>query len=440
MLLLLRNIVAACVIAAAVMAWWYPEPVLVRLELIQWDKEYARLTSPAPHPLGALGQARALRSATIAAMTLEEFIASKTAGHTTSVSDPIWAQIMAKLTTLQASGQPPRLWLRPDAGPWADLPGHFGYAHIKGTAKTHHLAYQRIVARDYKSSNVPNQAAYPLRSHWPWLLGASLGALAFGLFIGRANSLVAWSSAGRGMRWAAVCAVMCGTLVLWPFVFDTVGSGSSYASMVIGGLFLLGALLGIWLFGWQVVLLQDMVKGGNYLAHFTFTPEEWLAFARWEYEAESSQKKFLWLLIFAISVLVGVGVIIVKQDAASLWVFAVLMALMALLFLLAVGLPALAYRRNRRRQGEVYIGKHCVYVNGTVHMWQGFGVRLKSVTLRAKPLPHLLLLYSYLMFAGTRLYPMRQPVTVRIPVPAGQEEMGKQIAAHLQNEKFGGKK
>ena len=431
MLLLLRNIVAACVIAAAVMAWWYPEPVLLRGELVRWGKLYEDRNTPPGRMSGAMGLGKAFVQSVSEPLPLTEFIAAKTRGRTVTVTGPAWAQAFGELEQALAAGRRPLRFDRPDLRPFAELSGPSGYAEFRDAGGIRHMDYRRIPAREYGTSDVPEEAAFPLRRHWPWLLGAGLGALTVGLFAGRAGDLVAGSSAGRGVRWSAVCAVMFGTLVLWPFVYGTVGSGASYASIMVGGLFLFGALFGMWLFGREARLLHDIVVGGRSLAHFTFEPEEWTAFARWEYGEESSQKRSLWLLIFGISVAVGAGVMIVKRDEASVWVFGFLMAFMALLLLLATGLPALTYRRNMRRSGEVYVGERCVYVNGTVHSWDVWGSRLDEARFVAAPLPHVRLVYSYLMVAGRSLYVFRNHVTVRIPVPRGQEGAGKAVASAL---------
>jgi hypothetical protein len=438
MLLLLRNIVAACVIAAAVMAWWYPEPVLLRGELVRWGKLYEDRNTPPGRMSGAMGLGKAFVQSVSEPLPLTEFIAAKTRGRTVTVTGPAWAQAFGELEQGLAAGRRPVRFDRPDLRPFDELPGPSGYAEFRDAGGIRHMDYRRIPAREYETSDVPDEAAFPLRRHWPWLLGAGLTALAFGLFAGRAGDVVASSSAGRGVRWSAVCGVMFGALVLWPFVFDTVGSGASYASIVIGGLFLFGALVGMWLFGRQAGLLRDMVEGGRYLAHFTFEPEEWKAFARWEYGEETAQKRGVWLLIFGISVVVGAGLMIVKRDEASVVVFGFLMAFMALLLLLATGLPALTYRRNLRRPGEVYVGERCVYVNGTVHSWGTLGSRLDSVKRERKPLPHIRLVYSYIMVAGRSLYFFRNYVTVRIPVPSSQADGGDMIVKALEKSAHGG--
>jgi hypothetical protein len=140
----------------------------------------------------------------------------------------------------------------------------------------------------------------------------------------------------------------------------------------------------------------------------------------------------LWWLIFVISLIIGLGFMAVMRDGASVWVFGVLMGLMALLWILAVLMPRLAYRRHLRRNGDVYVGKDGIYLNGSVHSWGTLGARLDSVEFNTKPLPHLHVIYSYWMVAGRSLYVTRNYVNVRVPVPVGKESAGRDVAKQLQ--------
>jgi hypothetical protein len=51
--------------------------------------------------------------------------------------------------------------------------------------------------------------------------------------------------------------------------------------------------------------------------------------------------------------------------------------------------------------------------------------------MEKKPMPHILLVYSYMMMAGRSLYFFRNYVEVRIPVPRGQEEAGAAVVKAL---------
>lgn len=419
-----RYVVASCVLVAAAMAWWYPEPVLVRGELVDWGRLYERRHAPPEQMIGAMALGKAFIQSVSEPLPLTEFIAGNTAGRVVVAKDPAWQDIFAGLDASMAAGAAPVRFSRPAEAPFTGLDENLRYVEFRDQKGVRHMEYRFIPAREFEFVNIPEDKAFPVRPYWLVMLLGSVGALGLGFVGGRAANIVEGSSAGRGVRWSAVFAVLFSGMILWPFVHGTVGSGFSFASILMGGLFLIGALVGLWLFGSQVRMLRDMVENGNHLAHFVFDPAEWKTFADWNYGQEASNKRAMWLLIFVISVVVGGGFMLVMRDEASVWVFAGLMGFMVVLWLLAVGLPWLMRRRDLRGTGEVYVGDRCVYLNGTVHSWGMLGSRLDSVQMEKKPMPHILLVYSYMMVAGRSLYFFRNYVEVRIPVPRGQEEAG----------------
>lgn len=427
-----RYVVASCVLVAAAMAWWYPEPVLVRGELVDWGRLYERRNAPPEHMIGAMALGKALIQSFSEPLPLTEFIAGNTAGRTVTAKDPVWQDVFSGLDAALDAGSAPVRFSRPAEAPFAELDENLRYVEFRDDKGLRYMEYRFIPAREFESVDIPEDKAFPVRPYWLVMLLGSVGAVGFGFAGGRAASLVEASSAGRGVRWSAVFGVLFSGMILWPFVHGTVGSGLSFASILMGGLFLIGALVGLWLFGSQVRMLRDMVEGGSFLAHFIFDPAEWKAFAEWNYGEEASRKRAVWLVIFVISVVVGVGLMAVKRDEASVWVFAGLMGFMVVLRLLAVGLPWLTRRRDLKGTGEVYVGERCVYLNGSVHSWGKLGSRLDSVKLERKPMPHILLVYSYMMVAGRSLYFFRNYVEVRIPVPRNQTEAGAAVVKALE--------
>ena len=438
MSLLWRNVLASCVIVAAAMAWWYPEPVLVRGELVDWGRLYEHRNAPPEHMIGAMAVGKSFIQSVSEPRPLTEFIAGNTVGRTVQARDPAWQDVFSGLEAAMEAGSDPVRFSRPAEAPFAELDENLRYVEFRDGKGLRYMEYRFIPAREFESVDIPEDKAFPVRPYWLVMLLGSVGAVGLGFFGGRAANIVDGSSAGRGVRWSAVFGVLFSGMILWPFVHGTVGSGLSFASILMGGLFLIGALVGLWLFGSQVRMLRDMVEGGRFLAHFVYDPAEWKAFAQLNYGQESSQKRAMWLIIFAISVFVGVGLMAVKRDEASVLVFGGLMGFMVVLWLLAVGLPWLTRRRDLRGPGEVYVGERCVYLNGTVHSWGKLASRLDSVKLDRKPIPHILLVYSYMMVAGRSLYFFRNYVEVRIPVPRNELESGAAVVKALEKSAHAG--
>ena len=84
MSLMLRQILAASVILAAVAAWWFPAPLLLRTELIHWGKLYEARYSPS----GFGGARKPFIQSVSKPQPLTQFIASRTAGKIVTGTDP----------------------------------------------------------------------------------------------------------------------------------------------------------------------------------------------------------------------------------------------------------------------------------------------------------------------------------------------------------------
>ncbi|MDO9581510.1 MAG: hypothetical protein Q7J24_00160 [Desulfomicrobium sp.] len=427
--LMARQLLASMAIVAALMAWWFPAPLLVRGELVQWSRLYENRFAPSGSSLGATALGGAFVRSVTGPVPLTEFIASRIEGQVMPATDSVWTDVFAALQG-SVDARQGTVFFDPEQPPFPALEPDRRYVQLQDEQGIRHMEYRFVPANDFEMHEIPPDVRYPLRRYWPLIAALGLGGILFGFAGGSGGGLVERSSAGKGLRWSAICAVGLMGMIMWPFVYRTVGAGLSLASIIMGGIFLIGALVAMWLFGRQAAMLRRMA-GGAHLAHFTYNPDEWTRFVQWNFGEEASEKKALWWIIFAISLLIGLGFMAVMRDEASVWVFGVLMALMVVLRALAVGLPRLALGHHLARPGEVYVGEEGLFLNGTVHTWTGLGARLDDVALESAPLPHLRLVYSYLMVAGRSLYFFRNYVTVRIPVPEGREAEGKAVADKL---------
>lgn len=430
--LLMRQMLASGVILAVTLAWWFPAPLLLRTELVNWGLLYEARYAPSESGFGVMGMGKAFIRSVTEPVPLNRFIASRTSDQVVSgTDDPAWAGVFEGLESILTQEGKAVRYVRPDAAPFSSLPETRRYLEWQDARGIWHMEYQFVPAVEFEFHTIPKDVQFPLRASWVLLLTCGLGAVVLG-FAGSARpGLVDGSSAGKGLRWSAVFSILCFGAVLWPFVYQSAGSGFSFASILMGGLFLIGGLVGMWLFGRQTAMLRRMIAG-EHLAHFIYAPEEWTRFVQWNFGEEASEKKALWWIIFVISLVIGLGFMAVMRDEASVWVFGVLMTLMAVLRFLAVGLPRLAYRRHLGRTGEVYVGEEGVFLNGTVHNWNALGAGLNAVDFESAPLPHLRFVYSYLMMAGRSLYFFRNYVTVRVPVPAGREAVGMMVVQKLK--------
>jgi hypothetical protein len=177
-------------------------------------------------------------------------------------------------------------------------------------------------------------------------------------------------------------------------------------------------------------LVSRMLIKENLLAYWTYPPAEWSSYAQKEHEENKREKRNLFLVVVAVSFIIGIILSIMHLDGWLIFLSTVLG-----IIVLMGGSAALAvwmrYRQNRKYQGEVYISPIAVYLNRELHVWQGYGASLEEVSYHdtGQTTPLLKIVYSS-PSRSTRL-----TTTVRVPVPTGEEENAKRIASILQPEK-----
>ena len=433
--LLVRYLLGSCGIVAALMAWWYPAPVLVRLELVDWGKLYEKRYTPPEQVWGAMEAARAMISSISEPLPLIEFIAGSVKGHVTASKEDSWADVLEAVQEEAVSGGNGAAFFRPDQRPFSELDKAMRYVEWRGSQGTVHFAYRFMEARELESEQVPAGIHYPMRRYWAVMFPLVLFSVYFGFFVRGAVGKVAASSAGKGVRISAVLAAGFSGMILWPFVYGTVGSAYSFASIFMGGFFFLGSLAAVWLFGLQASMAAAMIENGRYLARFTYGPDEWARFKKWDSEEDAAEKRSLWLVVFVLSLLIGGGFMLVMRDRASVYVFCFLMAFVGLLWVIAIGVPRLRGGTKDQSPGEVYVGEKGAYVDGMVHSWNLPGARFESAELRNEPQPHILLVYSQLQTAGRSLFFFRNYLAVRIPVAVGMEGEARALVQRLRSVK-----
>ena len=203
--LMQRQVLAAAVIVAALMAWWFPAPLLVRGELVQWGRLYENRYAPPGSKLGATALGQAFVQFVTGPMPLTEFIASRIEGREVVAKDPAWAVIFAELEELPAMGRSVRFF-DPALAPFADLELGRRYVEWQDEGGIRHLEYQFVPARDFERHEIPAEVKFPLRQHWTLILAAGFCGAFFGFAGGSKPALVEYSSAGKGLRWSAICA------------------------------------------------------------------------------------------------------------------------------------------------------------------------------------------------------------------------------------------
>jgi hypothetical protein len=174
-------------------------------------------------------------------------------------------------------------------------------------------------------------------------------------------------------------------------------------------------------------LLENMLCGGDLLAHWTYGPAEWNNFVEADYREERGAKKRLLLLTGVIMAVVGVGFVIF-EPGAGIVVFLVLLGVFLLLALVAVLAPRLQYRRRQRQPAEALVSRDGAWLAGGFHCWNAMGARFTDAVVRVGDGVPAVLLITYIIRGEN----MEQEVPVRVPVPDGRLVEARQVAAALR--------
>jgi len=227
---------------------------------------------------------------------------------------------------------------------------------------------------------------------------------------------------------ALVCVLVCVAGVAAALLPSLTGMDmmrSGYGLTCLAGFVAMTALIAALVFFARAVTWDKLAAGEDVLARWTCTEAEWQAYAKVEFEEESTDKRNLWLMLAGIALLVGVIFFLADREAGGI-VLLVMLALVAVTAALAFGLPRLALARNQRAQGQVVISSTAVWLSGVLHTWKGWGAKLEDVRLREDTPAMLEIVYSTPNRTG------RQNTTVRVPVPMGQMVAARQVAEHLR--------
>lgn len=167
-------------------------------------------------------------------------------------------------------------------------------------------------------------------------------------------------------------------------------------------------------------ILQRLFDGNDLLAHWTYAPDEWLAYAQKDHRFRSRHAKQILFLVIFFCALFGLATLVVDFDAGQ-FVLPVLLGVLGLMVgaaWLSVWLPQ---RRNASQTGEVFLSAEGLWLSGELHTWTIFGARLEEVTYAPGDRSLLSFTYSAPGRGGTQYY------TVLVPIPRGQDAQGATI-------------
>jgi hypothetical protein len=204
-------------------------------------------------------------------------------------------------------------------------------------------------------------------------------------------------------------------LIFLPGLIGLEGFNGGFAvSFIAFFLVIIGVIVAV-IYMKRASVLDKIFKGENVLAHWTYAQEEWTEYAKKEYAREKAGKNTLFLIVAGISLLVGLGFLLVTRNSAGFWVFLSMLALIAIIGFTAWFTSWYNFRQNMKYLGETYITPHAVYLNRQLHTWNSLGAWLDSVSIKGDDDPYIEFKYMAPTRTGVQEY------NVNVPIPKNKE-------------------
>jgi len=230
-------------------------------------------------------------------------------------------------------------------------------------------------------------------------------------------------------RTAIICWILTALFffaIFAPSIFGMDGMNGGFAISFLSLVAAITTLIVAIMYQGRAGALDRILKGENRLAHWKYDPVEWRAYAEKEYVTEKRDKRNLFYLVAAISLVVGVGFTIAHPDVG--WVvLGVLGGVLVFIAILVLFTTRYDYWMNKKYLGEAYITPDGVYLNRQLHLWRGWGASLDAFSYNEED-KFLAFQYSTPNRTG------RADYTLRVPVPSGKEQEARQILASFQKE------
>lgn len=158
--------------------------------------------------------------------------------------------------------------------------------------------------------------------------------------------------------------------------------------------FFLSAVVIGFLFKSREEKLQKLISGEHLLAAWTLNTSQKKDYAHFLYQNEKNKNTFILFSIAAIASVIF-GIFILAIDEGKLFMFVVLIGLIAFLSIFAFGTPLYYRYKNLKNDGEILIGAKFAYINGYFHNWDFPLSGIKKVVFIEEPFYGIHLVYYY---------------------------------------------
>ena len=166
------------------------------------------------------------------------------------------------------------------------------------------------------------------------------------------------------------------------------------AAIMLSIFFMVCAIIIAFMFKRREEKLQTLITGENLLAQWTLSAEQKKKYIDYQFQQQAGINIGILIVVSVISIIVF-GLFILFIDEGRLFMFFVLLGLIAFLSIFAFGMPYYYKRSNKKGDGKILIGAKYAYVNGYFHNWDYPMSGLNKIKVIKKPFYGIYLVYFY---------------------------------------------
>jgi hypothetical protein len=213
--------------------------------------------------------------------------------------------------------------------------------------------------------------------------------------------------------------------VFLPSIVGLDGFDGGFAMSFTAGFMVIMSLVVIFIYRSRARQLNKILKGEGRITVWQYTQDEWMRFIATDFEDERKSKKSLFFIVAAISVVVGILLMISLKDMLALFIALGIIPIVAIPAFLA---PRARFNKLKNSEPKALIAEKGVIVGKMFHLWVNLGASLDEVKINSEAEPDMIE-FTYSMPTRNG----RDVQVARVPVPKGKTEEAIKIADYFNS-------
>lgn len=184
--------------------------------------------------------------------------------------------------------------------------------------------------------------------------------------------------------------------VILAFLTFTEGSPlyKAYAVTLISIFVAVAGLIVALIFRSRAKKMKTLISGENVIASWQLNNQQKSEYASFLFQNEKAKNKVI-MWITTVLIVVIFGIVILLMDEGKGVMFLVMIALIGIIAVFALGMPAIYRNKNLNGDGVILIGRKFAYINGFFHNWDFPLSGIQKVKMIEKPFHGLYIQYYY---------------------------------------------